>query len=158
MPYIKSAIKEFLGAFGGVDMFFDENGVVIDAAVYECFAFYNTGRFTDPYSFDNVGIVKIDDYTFDYILEDTETMFYFLTGMTGNWIVYQELYESGKTQIGDLVATNYGTSVDTYMSYGPYKVTSYEVDKQIKMERNPAWYGWTDGRHVGQYKPIEHIS
>ena len=154
----KAAVKGFFFGFYNTeeemiaDGLCDANGVVVDDYVLYYFGFYNTGRLTDPYSFENVGIVKVDDYTFDYILEDTETMFYFLTGMTSNWIVYEELYEDGRTQIGDLWATNYGTSVETYMSYGPYMLTSYEVDKQIKMERNPAWYGWTDGRHVGQYQ------
>lgn len=152
MPTIKKAVKAFWGAFSGVDSFFDANGEVLDAVVYEFFGFYNTGNLTAPYSFENVGLVKIDDYTIDYVLENTETMFYFLTGMTSNWIVYEEMYELGKTDVGDLKATDYGTSVDTYMSYGPYKLVSYEKDKQIKLERNENWYGWTDGRHVGQYQ------
>lgn len=152
MPNIKKAVKAFWGAFSGVDSFFDENGEVLDEVVYTFFGFYNTGRFTDAFDFENVGLVKVDDYTIDYVLENTETMFYFLTGMTSNWIVYEELYEGGKTQVGDLKATDYGTSIDTYMSYGPYKLVSYEKDKQIKLERNENWYGWTDGRHVGQYQ------
>ena len=157
MPYIKKAVKAFWGAFSGVDSFFDANGEVLDEIVYYFFGFYNTGLFTAPYDFENVGLIKIDDYTIDYVLEDSETMFYFLSGMTSNWIVYEELYEAGKSQVGDLKATDYGTSVDTYMSYGPYKLVSYEKDKQIKMERNENWYGWTDGRHVGQYQTT-HIN
>ena len=151
-PHAKAAVKAFWGAFSGTEGFFDEHGEVLDAVVYTFFGFYNTGTFTEPYDFANVGIVKVDDYTFDYVLEDSDTMFYFLTSLTSNWIVYEELYEAGKTQAGDLTATDYGTSVDTYMSYGPYKLVSYEKDKQIKMDRNENWYGWTDGKHEGQYQ------
>ena len=152
MPYIKTLSKKFWGAFGGTESFFDENGEVLDEVIYTFFGFYNTGKFTDPYDFANVGLIKVDDYTLDYVLEDSDTMFYFLTSLTSNWIVYQQMYEDGKTQAGELTATDYGTSVDTYMSYGPYKLVSYEKDKQIKMERNENWYGWTDGRHVDQYQ------
>ena len=34
------------------------------------------------------------------------------------------------------------------MSYGPYKMTSYEEDKQLLFARNENWYGWTDEAHV----------
>ena len=152
LPAAKAAVKAYLAAFGSPSQLFDENGEVLIDAILFYFGFYNTGKFTDPFDFANVGIVKVDDYTFDYILEGTETMFYFLTSLTSNWIVYEDLYEAGKTQVGDLIATDYGTSIETYMAYGPYKVVSYEKDKQFKMERNENWYGWTDGRHVGQYQ------
>ena len=157
-PLAKAAVKGFFFAFYKTeaemitDGLCDANGVVVDDYVLYYFGFYNTGTFTEPYDFANVGIVKVDDYTFDYVLEDSETMFYFLTSLTSNWIVYEELYEAGKTQAGDLTATDYGTSVDTYMSYGPYKLVSYEKDKQIKMDRNENWYGWTDGKHEGQFQ------
>ena len=38
------------------------------------------------------------------------------------------------------------------MSYGPYKLTYFELDKQITLERNDNWYGYHDGRHLGQYQ------
>lgn len=100
---------------------------------------------------ENVGLVKVDDYTLHYILEQPCTEFYFLSNMTGNWIVYEKLYEAGKKTVGDLVATNYGTSVDTYMSFGPYKLVGFETDKQFRMEKNENWYGYTDGKHKGQF-------
>ena len=100
---------------------------------------------------ESVGLVKVDDYTLHYILEQPCTEFYFLSNMTGNWIVYEKLYEAGKKTVGDLVATNYGTSVDTYMSFGPYKLVGFETDKQFRMEKNENWYGYTDGKHKGQF-------
>ena len=38
------------------------------------------------------------------------------------------------------------------MSYGPYKLTHFEAGKKITIERNPEWYGYSDGNHVGQFK------
>lgn len=72
--------------------------------------------------------------------------------LTSNYIVKEDLYEAGKAESGSLVKTSYGTSVDNYSSYGPYRLTEYQVDKHIEMVKNDAWYGYTDGRHDGQYQ------
>jgi oligopeptide transport system substrate-binding protein len=113
---------------------------------------YDTGERTDKYDWANVGLLKVDEYTIDYILEAPSTEYYFLVSCTSNWIVYEELYEASKSQKGALTVTEYGTSLEKYMSFGPYKVDTYEKDKQITMSRNENWYGWTDGKHEGQYQ------
>ncbi len=111
-----------------------------------------------PYTYDeveydgNVGLYKVDEYTIMYVLNDYYSEFYFKMSMSSTWLVYEPLYEAGKKTTGDVVTTNYGTSVDTYMSYGPYKFSSYEVGKQLKFTRNNNWYGYTDGNHEGQYQ------
>lgn len=137
----KTVATGFLAAFG---LEYSED-------LYKEMLFYNTGEFSDSYNFEDVGIYKSGEYELIYITAQQVQMFYFLTNMTGNWIVYEELYEAGKDTTGDLVTTNYGTSVDTYMSFGPYKLTSFETDKQFVLERNENWYGYTDGKHEGQY-------
>ncbi len=118
---------------------------------YKEWLFYLTG-YGDDYEWDNVGLKKVDDYTIDYILEKATSQFYFYTGMTSNWIVYAPLYDSLKSQAGDLFTTTYGTSVDSYMSYGPYKLATFQKDRQLTFDRNPNWFGWTDGKHKGQYQ------
>lgn len=102
--------------------------------------------------FSEVGLVKTGDYQILYITENPLEMFYFLTSCTSNWIVKEDLYEAGKTKVENLVTTNYGTAVDNYSATGPYKVVSFEKDKQFILERNEHWYGWTDGKHEGQYQ------
>lgn len=114
--------------------------------------FYNTGTFSDAFDFANVGIYKSGDYELTYICQDPCDMFNFLVHLTGNWLVKTDIYDAGKKQEKDLVTTNYGTSVDTYCSFGPYKLTSFEKDKLFVMEKNDQWYGWTDGKHEGQYQ------
>ena len=103
-------------------------------------------------NWDNVGLLKEDDYTLIYINLQNVTPFYFNTAMTSNWIVKTDLYDSLKDTSGALTTTTYGTAQDKYMSYGPYKMESFEDDKQIKFVRNDKWYGYTDGKHEGQYK------
>ena len=106
---------------------------------------------------EEVGLVKVDDYTILYITAIPIDEFNFNTACTSNWIVYEDLYEKGKSTTGDLTATNYGTSADTYMSFGPYKLASFETDKQFVLEKNDQWYGWTDGKHEGQYQTTKVV-
>lgn len=108
-----------------------------------------TTEYADNYSFDNVGIFKNDDYTFTIVLEKSLMGFDLLYNLSSNWIVYEPYYEACKQQIGETGAwtTTYNTSVETTMSYGPYKLTNYQLDKEMTFEKNENWYGYTDGKH-----------
>ncbi|MDE5867968.1 MAG: hypothetical protein K2H02_03395 [Anaeroplasmataceae bacterium] len=127
----------------------EENLKTLEDAVY---------LFSVPYTyakvdFDSVGLYKVDDYKIMYVLNSSYSEFYFKLSMAGNlWLVYEDLYEAGKKTIGDLVTTNYGTTAETYMSYGPYKLSSYQKGKQIRFDRNEHWYGYEDGKHTNQYQ------
>lgn len=116
------------------------------------FCFVDTGEKYVETKWEDVGLVKGDDYTLYYVLEQPESRFYFLTSLTGGWLVNKDLYEAGYKQVGDLLTTNYGTGVDNYSATGPYKLVSFEADKAFVFERNENWYGWTDGKHEGQYQ------
>lgn len=115
------------------------------------FCFVDSGEKYVETKWEEVGLVKGDDYTLYYVLEQPESLFYFLTSLTSGWIVNKDLYEKGYKQVEDLLTTNYGTGVDNYSASGPYKLVSFEADKAFSFERNENWYGWTDGKHEGQY-------
>lgn len=91
------------------------------------------------------GCYKADDYTINYVMESQIDYYYALTSFTSTWLVYEDLYEAGKDTTSALVTTNYGTSVETSMSYGPYKLVSMQDDKQMIFEQNENWYGWEKG-------------
>ena len=128
------------------------NYVSGDAAIAGAEGYFNNER-----PWEEVGLIKVDDYTILYITSHPIDEFNFFTACSSNWIVYEELYEAGKTKTGDLVTTNYGTSTDTYMSYGPYKLDSFETDKQFVLVKNDNWYGYTDGRHEDQYQTTKVV-
>lgn len=115
----------------------------------------------------DVGILKTGEYELVLIttapVSDPE--FYVPYNLTATYLVYQPLWEACKTGFDEngkqvapddpsavTVSTNYCTSLDTSISYGPYKLTFFELDKQITLERNESWYGYADGRHLGQYQ------
>ncbi len=114
-----------------------------------------------------VGIVKTGEY--ELVLITTAPVadpdFYVPYNLTDTYLVYEPLWEACKTcfdKNGRVVSadspdvasvtTNYATSLSTSISYGPYRLTFFELDKQITLERNESWYGYTDGRHRGQYQ------
>ncbi|NLW21226.1 MAG: hypothetical protein GXY84_07650 [Clostridiales bacterium] len=117
-------------------------------------------------TWDEVGLKKVDDYTIDIILEKKveEASFYMPYNMSSNWLVYEPLYEASKKffdadgaevateEEAASVTTDYQTTIEKTMGYGPYKLTYFELDKQFTLERNDTWYGYSDGRHLGQYQ------
>jgi ABC-type transport system substrate-binding protein len=102
------------------------------------------------YAFANVGIIKNSEYSITLVLGKSLAGFDLLYNLSGNWIVYQPYYDACKAQIGETGAwsTTYNTSVETTMSYGPYKMTQYQTDKSMRFERNENWFGYTDGKHI----------
>ena len=108
-------------------------------------------------TWDQVGLLKNGDYSLIYILETPLTEFYFLSNMTSTWLVKEDLYEAGKKTVENLTATDYCTSLETTACTGPYKLVSFEKDKQFRLARNENWYGWTDGKHDGQYMTTDIV-
>ncbi len=99
-----------------------------------------------------VGVYKVDDYTIRYVyslgMEEKMSLYHFANR---HWLVNKDLYEASKDTSGALVTTTYNSSVETTMSYGPYKLESIQPDKQMVFVQNENWWGWQkteDGRLV----------
>ena len=105
------------------------------------------------YTFDTVGCLKTGDYEITLVLEKSLSGFYLLYNLSGNWLVHKDTYDKCIKQVGDTFTSTYNTSVETTMSYGPYKMVSYQADKSMKFEKNENWHGYTDGKHI--YKDPE---
>lgn len=118
-------------------------------------------------SWQDVGILKAGEYALVFITAQpvADPDFYVPYNLTSAYLVYEPLWEACKTGFDKdgnqvpadsadavTVTTNYCTSLDTTISYGPYKLTYFELDKQITLERNENWYGYRDGKHLGQYQ------
>ena len=116
-------------------------------------------------TWDEVGLKKIDDYTIDFILEApvAEPAFYVPYNLSGNFLVKKDLYESCKSffdangqpveteEDAATVTTTYCRSLENTVSYGPYMLTSFQLDKEYTLSRNDNWYGYKDGKHLGQF-------
>lgn len=117
--------------------------------------FYKSGTYGEI-DFSEVGLVKVDEYTFNYVTTSSVSQDEFFEAMLNNWIVNEELYISSISTEGENTTVAYGTGIDTYKSYGPYKLSKIEKDK-IYMEKNENWYGYTDGKHEGQYQTTDIV-
>ncbi len=123
-----------------------EMGLTSEDGAREWFLDECSGGYALPaVSFDQVGIQKVDDYTFDLILDKELVGFYIKYNLCTNWLVKEDLYESCKTQdeTGTWSST-YCTDVQTTPSTGPYKLTGFTLDQQMVWERNENWWGYTD--------------
>ena len=117
-------------------------------------------------TWDDVGFKKIDDYTIDFILDKPveEPAFYVPYNLASSYLVYKPLYESCKSffdasgatvateEEAATVTTTYCKTLETTVSYGPYKLTAFELDKEYTLSRNEQWFGYRDGKHLGQYQ------
>ncbi len=115
----------------------------------DLYAYYVEAKaYADNYSFDNVGIFKNDEYKFTLVLNKSLAGFNLLYNLSGNWIVYEPLYKTKQVEGSDAWTTDYNTSVETTMSYGPYVMDSFQTDKAMHFSRNEKWFGYTDEKHV----------
>ena len=98
-------------------------------------------------SWDNVGLMKTGEYQITLVLAKSLAGFNLLYNLSGNWIVEPNLYDACLTEENGVYSSTYNTSVETTLSYGPYKLVSYQTDKAMRFEKNENWYGYTDGNH-----------
>ena len=111
--------------------------------------YFVTGKAYPEVEYDGtVGLYKTGDYQITLVLSKSLSGFYLLYNLSmTSWIVYEDLYESCLSESNGVWSSTYGTSVETTMCYGPYKITEYQTDKYMKFEKNDKWFGWTDGQH-----------
>ena len=134
---------------------YNEDGTVNDE-FYREFLFYISGV-GEKVEYDAVGCYKVDDYTIRYVCQTAIDYNYFLTSCTDTWLVYEELYEAGKSEKGGLTITDYGTSKATSMSYGVYKMQSFEDAKQVVYVQNENWWGWQTTENGYRYSITDFV-
>ncbi len=97
---------------------------------------------------EDVGLFKSGDNQITLVLAKSLAGFDLLYNLTGNWLVYKDIYEKSIVAVGDTFESTYGSDVATTMSYGPYRLVNYQDGKAMRFEKNENWYGYTDGRHI----------
>ena len=102
---------------------------------------------------EDVGYFAKDDYTLVIVLTKPLSGFYLNYSLSGNMnLVHVPTYDDCE-KIEDGVYTNsYGTSVDTYVGHGPYKLTGFVADSNMAFARNEYWHGYYEKEHEGQYQ------
>lgn len=111
------------------------------------------GKTWEEYSWDNVGYFAKDDYTLVLALTKPLTGFYLNYALSGNMnLVHTPTYESCMSTDGGVYSNSYGTSVETYVGHGPYRLTTYVDSSELAFERNEYWHGYYEKDKEGQYQ------
>ncbi len=138
----------FSGVFSGIT---EDDLITDDNIGYVSFYFEKYG---DEFSWENVGLQKTGEYEITIMLEAPVKDFYLYYNLATPWLVKKDVYEACKVKAaGSAVYTStYCTTDKNTPSFGPYKLTRFQLDKEIYLEKNENWYGYTDGKHVGQFQ------
>lgn len=111
--------------------YYSDNMVIANAEKY-----YNGET-----EWENVGFIKNNDYSYTLVLSVPLSEFLLIYNSPIP-LLKEDLYEANKKQSGDIIKSSYGTDIDKFSSYGPYKIAEYQAEKYIKFERNEKWFGW----------------
>ncbi len=115
--------------------------------------FFVTNYTYPEMDFSEVGIFALSDTELVYVLDAPMQGFYLKYGLPAS-LVHLETYDNCLTvDENGIYSSTYGTSVETTVSYGAYKLIEFQTDKYIKFEKNDKWYG--HGPDVYQTTHIE---
>lgn len=119
----------------------------------EEFGFFCIAVTWDETAFESVGVKAVNDYTLDFILEKELSGFYLNYNLTSSmYLVNTKLYKECMGESAGAYTNNYGTSVSTYVGFGPYRLSHFVADSVAMFERNPYWYGYNDEENEGLYQ------
>lgn len=98
-------------------------------------------------SFDEVGIFAPSDTELVLVLEKPLKGFYLKYSLMDPWLVKEDLYTSCESESNGVYNNTYGTSAETTASFGPYKLTSFQADKEYVLEKNENYFGNVEGQY-----------
>ncbi|MBQ8200788.1 MAG: hypothetical protein IJZ74_03355 [Clostridia bacterium] len=111
-------------------------------------------KYTYPeVSFDTVGIKALSPTEVVFIMDNSLEGFY-LKYYLDITLVHPELYKACETydEATGVYTNTYGTSVETTISYGPYILETFQLDKEIVLAKNPNWFGWSLPEYENTYQ------
>lgn len=129
-----------------------------DYAYQEWQEFASVGATYGTVDFSTVGVIAESDNELVLVLEKPLEGFYLLYALTSTWLVKEDLYNKCMTVKDGVYTSTYGTSVETTASYGPYKLTSFQADKEYTLERNENFYGCTEDTYQTTTIKVSYVA
>ena len=102
--------------------------------------FFSTEYVYPQVNWSEVGLYAEDTYTLVFVLDKPLEGFY-LHYSIGLPLVHVPTYDKCASEEGGVYTNKYGTSVETYVGYGPYKLVTHVADSILQFAKNPYWYG-----------------
>lgn len=94
----------------------------------------------------NVGWFALSEYELCFVMDHPLSGFYLKYNLPAP-LVHIPTYDACASVTDGVYANSYGTSAETTKSYGPYKLTAFQPDKQYTLTRNENYYGLTDSTY-----------
>lgn len=109
------------------------------------------------YAEGDYGLVIVLDNTLELFDEDGNLTYHAPYEFASLPLVKEDLFEKCRVPAaegteGALPTYNYNTSVETTASWGPYKLESFQANKQYVLVRNDNWYGYNKEENKGLYQ------
>lgn len=97
-----------------------------------------------PVSWDTVGIKQVDDYSFVFTYKDEIKLWDVEYAMSGFLYtpIHKATWEACLSE--DRTSTSYGTSMDTFMASGAYKLSYWEKGKEYRFTKNDQYFVWNE--------------
>lgn len=105
--------------------------------------------------FSEVGLTVAQNGNLVIALDKELSGFYLNYALTGAWLVHEDTYKANSKVENGVFTSTYGHGVDTYKSYGPYKLSYFELDKEFRFTKNENWYGYDLPEYKGQYQTTD---
>ena len=106
----------------------------------------------------DLGIFALSDTELVLALEKPLEGFYLLYSLTDSWLVNEELYKSCESVKDGVYTNSYGTSAATTISFGPYKLESFQQDKQYVLVKNDQFFGFTDDTYQTTRIQVDYVT
>ena len=105
--------------------------------------FFLTEKTYPEVSWDDVGWFAVSDYELCFVMKQELSGFYLKYNLSAP-LVHVPTYDKCESIVDGVYTNTYCTSAENTMSYGPYKLTSFQKDKQYTLEKNEYFYGLTE--------------
>lgn len=148
-PLTIAELYEFYTAGAGAKLALDwaTPDQLLDWALDELYV-----KYTYPeIDFEKVGVKALSDTEVVFILDKPLSGFQLKYNLSMP-LVHEELYNECASVVDGVYTNSYGTSAETTMSYGPYRLASFQSDKEYVLERNPNWLGYSLPQNEGWYQ------
>lgn len=130
----------------------EELTMVMSEGEFPEFAWENVGIFVGDNEHE---LVIVLEKALDLLDENGNLTYKAAYNMSSLPLVHKATYEDCKqkpVEGSKLWTTNYCSSVETTMSWGPYKLTEFQAGKYYIVERNDKWYGYNMEENEGLYQ------
>ena len=123
---------------------------------WEEFCYY--GKEMPTVAWEDVGIFALSDTQLGIAMVNELEGFYLKYSLTSSWLVHIPTYKACESTVDGVYTNTYCTTVENTMSYGPYKLTYFELDKQFKLTKNEHYFDLSEGTYQTTDIVVDHIA